>query len=224
MQWDMLGTTPVCLDEPSGLNFSGTADDLEYERVAHLGKDIGLLYHIIHMPTQAVYFGAGLQTPKHAYAHWKFRLRAVDTRDLSIAFKAVYTKRHDFYFRIHGALVLRSGDDYDALRKECKRQQKVWAQTGAHAVLNCDRSDKTRRHWVSIIPRSELAWRLGMKTSEPKKVTLDQSKRAVAERVQSTLASGRPATMHNPTDKPAAPMPAFLRHVLGRDDQGDGEA
>ena len=216
VEWLMRGTQAVSLDDPHGWQYSQDALALQHEPC--FGTSV---YHIIHAPTEALYFGATNHLPNKIFSHWRHRLRSIRHSNLSIAFRAIYTHRRDFLFRLHGITA-----DHAGARDAVNRQKHIWAQTGSHAVLNCTNMMRDRRRWVSIIPRSELKDRLDRprRGDEPAKVKLDQSKRAVAERVQSTLASGRPATMHNPTDKPAAPMPAFLRHVLGRDDQGDGEA
>lgn len=63
-------------------------------------RGVACIYQVFHLPTKATYIGT-TSDAAHAFAMWVHRLRHTNTKPpLSLAVRAVYTKREDFYFGV----------------------------------------------------------------------------------------------------------------------------
>lgn len=116
-------------------------------------------YLIVHEPSSAVYFGTTTDIAK-TYRKWFARLKGVDAgaKNLSVAFRAVFTKREDFLFK----MVAFFNNAEAAAEWKRTRPDQVIAQLGRNKCLNVDdRSAETKGFWKRQVPAEDWAWRFG---------------------------------------------------------------
>lgn len=116
-------------------------------------------YLLMHEPTEATFVGIS-NNPAECFARWHGRLLDVDrgAKNLNVAFRAVFTKREDFKFK----LVAFFNETTIAHRWQETMAANIIDQFGRNKCLNVDnRSIETKGFWKRQVPADQWAWRFG---------------------------------------------------------------
>lgn len=171
-------------------------------------------YAIYHLPTEAVYLGITGDVER-CFVSWYSRLRppGKGPDNLSVAFRAIWTKRDDF--RFHLTCLFRNSVEAQVWLDS--RLPYLRQELGTFKVLNVDRSIRTRGAWMRRAPEDEHGFRFG--TLVKNKAHREKKEQARLRRADEANA----VAAQDEAGQTLAEIIARVRKRRGLDGEGDAD-